>query len=134
MTENSSSGLSAGELRQALEEAGGPWALDPDLDEDAPPPTFPLGGEVPVDALHGDEVEPVDFRASLSENPPADPELAQVCIDVGLLDPDVARSVGRRRPDQERAPGQEFSSGTEAQPDDVATPVFGERHGRVEPG
>ena len=132
MTEDSSSGLSAGELRRALQEVGASWSLDPDLDEDARPPAFPLGGEVPPESPRGDEVEPIDFRALLSENPPADPELARVCIDLGLLDPDVAHSVERHRPDREPAPDQPPSD-TEAQPDDIAPPVFGERHGRVEP-
>jgi hypothetical protein len=133
VTDGSSSDLSASELRRALEEAGAPWRLEQDFSEDARPPAFPLGGEVPPDAPGGDEAEPIDFRTLLSGNPPADPELAQACIDAGLLDPDVALSVERHRPGRE-APDQQPPSSPQAESDDVAPPVFGERGSGGEPG
>jgi hypothetical protein len=135
MTEDPNSALSAGELRRLLEEAGASWSLDRDLDDDARPPAFPLGGEVPPDAPDAEDVERIDFRALLSENPPADPELAQACVEAGLLDPDLAQSVERSRPGQERAPVEQPRSdaeappGPEVEPDDVAPPVFRERGG-----
>jgi hypothetical protein len=129
MTENS--GLSAGELRRALEASSASWSLDPEVDDDARPPAFPLGGEVPREAPRSDEVEPIDFRALLRENPPADPELARVCLDLGLLGPDDAPSVERHRPNRE--PASDQPSSAETQTDDIAPPVFGEGHGRVEP-
>jgi hypothetical protein len=139
MTEGSTSDLPIHELRRALEDAGAPWRLDGDFSEDARPPVFPLGGEVPLDAPRGDEVEPIDFRTLLNENPSGDPELAHVCMEARLLDPEVAPSLERYgtgrmpTPDRQPTPDGEALSRPEAGPDSTAPPVFGERGREGEP-
>jgi hypothetical protein len=132
--------LRASELRRALEETGAPWSLDDEMDDEARPPEFPPGGELPPDAPPADQVEPTDFKALLSENPPADPDLARFCIEGGLLDPELALSVERppvdRRPtpDEETPPDIEGPAPEQPRaPDDVAPPLFGERAEKVEP-
>lgn len=132
--------LRASELRRALEEADAPWRLDDEVGDEARPPEFPLGGELPPDAPPVDQVEPTDFKALLGESPPADPDLARFCIEAGLLDPEVALSAARPPPDEQPRPDDETPPDIEGPspeepptPDDVAPPVFGERAERVEP-
>jgi hypothetical protein len=132
--------LRASELRRALEEADAPWKLDEDIDDEAAPPEFPLGGELPPDAPPPDRVEPTDFKALLNENPPADPDLARFCVEAGFVDPEVALSATRPPPDERPTPDEETPPDIEGpspeQPpaaDDVAPPVFGERSEKVEP-
>lgn len=131
--------LRESELRRALEEADAPWRLDEEVGDEAGPPEFSLGGEVPPDAPQVDQVESTDFKALLTENPPADPDLARFCIEVGLVDPTLALSAERPPPDQRRGldegppdieppvPEQPLA------PDDLAPPVFGEGAEKVGP-
>jgi hypothetical protein len=123
--------LPASVLRRALEDAGNPWSLDADVNDEASPPEFPLGGDPPPNAPRGDEVERTDFRALLQNNPPADPDLARVCVDAGLLDSQAVPSLQRRPRDQEaegRVPDASHGPPPpEAGPDDTAPPVFSDR-------
>jgi hypothetical protein len=136
----SSEQLRASELRRALEETGAPWSLEDAVDDEARPPEFPLGGDVPLDAPPADKVEPTDLKAHLRENPPADPDLARFCIEAGLLEPELALSAERPpvdqrpRPDEEAPPDIEGPAGEEPLAlDDLAPPLFGERAEKVEP-
>jgi hypothetical protein len=138
-TGESSEDLRASELRRALEEAGAPWSLEDDVDDEFHPPEFPLGGEPPPDAEPVDEVAPTEFATLLGENPPGNPDLARFCIEAGLLDPEVALSAKRLPHDQRRKPAEDQADIDSPQreqpvtPDVVAPPVFGERSDRVEP-
>jgi hypothetical protein len=136
----SSEHLRASQLRRALEEAGAPWSLDDDIDDEFHPPEFPLGGELPPDAPRVDQVAATDFKALLGENPPGDPDLARFCVEAGLLDPEVALSAERPPYDQRLRPAEDTPPDIESPysdqplaPDDVAPPLFGERSDRVEP-
>ncbi|MGZ4250419.1 MAG: hypothetical protein ACXVUE_19185 [Solirubrobacteraceae bacterium] len=131
--------LTAGELRRALAESDASWSIDPKIDDEASPPQFPLGGEVPPDAPPPDAARPTDFTRFLREHPPADPDLARACIDAGLLDPDAAPAAERVSVDT-RTGGSDATApepGDRA-PDlpaatDLAPPQFGPRSDTVEP-
>ena len=131
--------LTAGKLRRALAESDARWGIDPGIDDEANPPQFPLGGEVPRDAPSPDDAEPTDFKRLLHEHPPADPDLARGCIDAGLLDPDAAPAAARASVDQRAGGGDTTATegrdraSDSADAGDLAPPQFGPRSDTVEP-